>query len=181
MDPLSAVEPRPPLEERDLDTRLADIRLMVLELEGVVTDGSVLLSPGGAQSIRFNKADVLGLKSLANAGVSVLILARPDLKAAAEFCELAGVDLATHQDDKGQILQLLAHKRGVKPFEVLYIGSDLDDMDPMFQAGVAACPPQASRWVATAAHMVTEAPGGAGALREICDAILARKRPEVEN
>ncbi len=181
MAPLSGLEPRPPLEERDLDDRLADIRLLVLEMEGVVTDGSVLLGPDGGQSLRFSRSDVLGLKSLAGIGVSVLVLAHTGLKAAAEYCRLTGVELATHQDDKSQLLQLLAHKRGVKPFEVLYVGADLDDMDCMFQVGVAACPAQASRWVATAAHLVTDAPGGGGALREICDTLLAKRTPQTEN
>lgn len=178
MEALSGVEPRPPLEERDLDTRLADIRLLVLEFEGVVTDGLVLLGPDGSESISYNKADLLGLKGLANAGVSVMIMARAGLPAAKAYCKLAGVELTIHQDDKDQILELLAFERGIKPFEVLYMGADLDDINPMFQVGVAACSPQASRWVATAAHIVTDASAGAGALREICDTLLACRKAQ---
>ncbi|ADK83457.1 KdsC [Desulfarculus baarsii DSM 2075] len=164
--------PKAPLDERDLRARLDDIRLVLLELEGTATDGAVSFAPDGGQSLRFCRADMIGLANIVAAGYKVVGLARRGLPAAEAFCRAAGVDFLAHDGDKGDLIQFIGLERGAKPFQTLYFGADMDDLEVMFQAGVAVCPAQASPWLRAAAQVVTQAAGGAGAVRELCDLLL---------
>lgn len=159
--------------------RLAAIRLVACDVDGVLTDGSLTYGPEGERDKTFHVRDGLGLRRLREAGVEVaLITSRggPALLRRAEELRIAHV--ITGRDDKAAALAELAADLGVALADVAYVGDDTLDLGALAAAGVAIAPADAHPAVRAAAAWVTRAPGGRGAVREIADAIVAARDPE---
>ena len=173
------LEPKVPQEEKDLDTLLGEIELVVLEAEGVLTDGSTVCGPDGAESITTHRADALGLANWLSLGGKAVVAAREELKAVEAWCQARGVTHRVHQGAKAPMMQMIIFEHQMEPRQVLYVGADLDDLPVMIIAGLAAAPSDAHNWVREAAHVQLKNPGGRGALRELLD-MLAEKRSPAE-
>lgn len=171
------LDPQAPNEDTALSTRLAKVRMLVMEMEGVLTDGRLYTSADGLQSIATLRADELGLRTWLGQGYLVAVLARQELKPAAAWAQAAGIVLAAHQGKKDTLLQTVAMDQGLQPPEVAYLGRDLDDLPPLMLAGLAVATADADPWVKDSAHLVLERPGGAGAVRELVDRLLAARLP----
>lgn len=169
--------PQAPQHDKTLEQRLAEVRLLALEMEGVLTDGGLCIDDQGRVSIRTLRKDELGLAAWRQQGGQVLVLARQDLQPARAWAQAAGLELITHQGKKDLALQMAALERGVQPYEVAYLGCDLDDLPALSLVGLAVATADADPWVRGAAHLVLTRPGGAGAARELVDAILAGRQP----
>jgi len=154
--------------------RAAALRLMVFDIDGVLTDGSLWYGEHGEVFKRFHALDGHGLKLLAEGGLAVaLITGREGPIAARRAAELGIADLLQGVRDKGAALTDLARRRGVTLEQSGYMGDDIIDLPAMQRAGFAASVPAAPDYVAQAAHWVSTRPGGSGAVRECCDLILA--------
>ena len=169
------LEPKVPQEEKDLDTLLGEIELVVLEAEGVLTDGTTVTGPDGTESITTYQADALGLANWLAVGGKVVVVAREGLKAVEAWCQARGITHRIHQGAKAPMLQMIIFEHQMEPRQVLYIGADLDDLPAMIIAGLAAAPSDAHNWARNAAHVQLSNPGGRGAVRELVD-MLAEKR-----
>lgn len=152
------------------------VRLLILDVDGVLTDGSIMYSQDGGESKAFNTQDGFGLRLLGEAGIDVgVITAR-----SSESVNRRAQDLKMKYVFQGVSNKLTAFKEilgksGLKPFEVAYMGDDWLDLVLLTRVGFAAAPANAVAEVRSVVHYVTQRPGGSGAVREICDLLLEAK------
>jgi len=159
---------------RQLRARLRLIKLFLCDVDGVMTDGAVYL--GGPREIkRFNIRDGLGLIFLRRAGFKVgWVSARPSPVTEARAAEL-GIDFLVQQGDrigKTGAVEKLLRKTKLGWDAVCFVGDDVVDLGPLRRAGLAVAVADARPDVKAAAHYVTHAPGGHGAIREVVEMIL---------
>lgn len=154
--------------------RAAKIRLMVFDVDGILTDGSLWYSEHGEMLKRFNVLDGHGLKMLATSGVTVAIMtARDGPIVAWRATELGISNILQGVRDKALALVTLAQELGIAQDAVGYMGDDVIDIPAMQKAGLAVTVPNAPAYIAQSAHWTTSLSGGQGAVRQCCDMILA--------
>ena len=159
---------RPP----SLVTRLKRVKLLLCDVDGVLTDGSVFI--GGAQEIkRFNIRDGLGLVFLRRAGFKVgWVSARPSVVTELRAAELQIDFQQTDRISKIDAVEKLLRRAKLDWDAVCFIGDDVVDLGPLKRAGFAVAVSDARPEVKAAAHFVTCAPGGRGAVREVAEMLL---------
>lgn len=154
--------------------RLVRIKLMVFDIDGVLTDGSLWYGDQGEVLKRFHVHDGHGLKMMLNSGIRVaLMTGRTSKIVSLRAAELGVADVIQDVRDKGQALNELASRHFLSFQDVGFMGDDLIDIPAMQKVGFAASVPDAPTYIAQAAHWVSSKPGGHGAVRECCDLILA--------
>jgi 3-deoxy-D-manno-octulosonate 8-phosphate phosphatase (KDO 8-P phosphatase) len=154
--------------------RAAAIRLMVFDVDGVLTDGSLYYGEHGELFKRFHSLDGHGLRLLAEGGIGVaLITGRTGPIVDWRAAELGIAEVMQGVRDKSSALTALAQQRGVTLEQTGYMGDDIIDLPAMQRAGFAASVPNAPAYVAQGAHWIASLPGGSGAVRECCDVLLA--------
>jgi 3-deoxy-D-manno-octulosonate 8-phosphate phosphatase (KDO 8-P phosphatase) len=160
-------------------TPLAAIRLLVLDVDGVLTDGRLRYGPDGEREKVFHVRDGAGIKALAAAGVTVAVISGRESAAVVRRCEELGIrELQQGAADKGVALAALSARLGVAARECACVGDDTPDLPMLRQAGLAIAVSDAHAAVRRVAHRRTRLGGGAGAVREVCDWLLAaRARP----
>jgi 3-deoxy-D-manno-octulosonate 8-phosphate phosphatase (KDO 8-P phosphatase) len=159
-------------------TPLARIRLLVLDVDGVLTDGRLRYGPEGEQLKCFHVRDGYGIKSLLAAGVAVAVISGRDSQAVARRCaELGITELAQGQEHKLAAFEALCARLGVAAADCACIGDDTPDVPLMQRVGFAIAVADAHDDARRAAHRRTRLPGGAGAVREACDWLLAARQP----
>lgn len=154
-------------------SRARRVRLVVLDADGVLTDGAITISSDGSDARNFYSRDGLGVRMGQRAGLRFAVLSgRSSRAVAARATELDFVACLQGIQEKGGALRELAASCGVPLDEVAYVGDDLVDLPALRLAGLAVAPADAERVVRESVHLVTEAPGGRGAVREVIDAVL---------
>lgn len=155
-----------------------DLRAVVSDVDGVLTDGLVGLSANGHKFRQFHVHDGMGARLLIGAGVKVgWISASVDdgvIRTRAEGLGVHAVDVG--EGDKGVRLRRLCAEIGVEPGQALYIGDDVNDLPAMRIAGFSVCPADSRPEVREVVHRVLDARGGRGAFREAADLLLAHLR-----
>jgi 3-deoxy-D-manno-octulosonate 8-phosphate phosphatase (KDO 8-P phosphatase) len=162
-------------ESKNKDIDFAAISLLVLDVDGVLTDGTVVVNADGSESKFFNVLDGHGIRLFRRAGLKVAFLSGrksgPTSKRAAQlevdFC-LEGCL------DKLPALEKLAKELGISADKIAYVGDDLMDLPPMRYAGFSAAVANAVDEVKEAADYVTKQRGGSGAVREVIEYILKK-------
>ncbi|MES2265013.1 MAG: HAD hydrolase family protein [Pseudomonadota bacterium] len=153
--------------------RAAKIKLMIFDVDGVLTDGSLHYGPDGESVKNFNVQDGLGIKLLQEAGIlTAIISARRSPIVAARAKDL-GIEFV-HQGghDKLTPFQDLLVKTGLAAEQVGFIGDDVVDLPILTRVGFAVAVPNARTDVQRRVHHITEAFGGRGAVREVCEFVL---------
>ena len=150
-----------------------NLRLLVLDVDGVLTDGGLFYGPGDVELKRFHARDGLAMKAAPAAGLAIAILsARSSVALTRRVAEL-GVQLVVQgSTDKNRDLRRLLTAAEVAPEHTAYMGDDLADLAPMQRCGYALAPADAAVDVRAVAHHVTEAKGGHGAVREAIEMLL---------
>jgi 3-deoxy-D-manno-octulosonate 8-phosphate phosphatase (KDO 8-P phosphatase) len=157
-----------------LRERLARIKLMIFDVDGVLTDGSLWYGEHGEMLKRFNALDGHGLKMLETSGIKVaLVTGREGPIVDRRAAELGLGDVIQNVRDKGAVLTELVARYHLTLEESGFMGDDLIDLPAMQRAGFAASVPDAPAYMTQAAHWVATKSGGKGAVRECCDLILA--------
>lgn len=149
------------------------IKLLLLDVDGVMTDGRIIYDSAGGETKAFDVKDGHGLKLLQRAGIQVgIITGRQSVLVARRAAEL-DIELVYQgvKDKRLPFIEIL-HKLSLTPEEVAYVGDDVVDLPVMRQVGFAATVADAVDDVKPYAHMVTKRCGGRGAVREICDYLL---------
>lgn len=158
----------------DLLARAARIRLALFDVDGVLTDGRLLYSDDGRESKAFHVRDGLGLKRLIANGIEVAIItARMSHMVTERTAELGIAHVYQGQEDKLACYEQLIHALKLEPEQTCYCGDDLPDLRVMGRVGLSVAVADAHPWVAESAHWRTRANGGCGAVRELCDLLLA--------
>lgn len=158
---------------------LARIRGLVVDVDGTLTDGGMYYDADGEAMKKFNTRDAHGLKLLEKAGLFVgVVTAEQSGAVHARVRKLGLRHYLPGQSDKRAALLALAETWGCAPGELAYVGDDLNDLDSLAAAGFACCPADALAEVRARADYVTTLRAGAGAVREVCDLLLAAHRHE---
>jgi len=156
--------------------RLAGLRLIVFDFDGVMTDNRVLVLQDGTEGVFCNRSDGLGLGMLKAAGVPMLVLSKEQNPVVAARCRKLGLECVQGIDDKLGTLRRMLGERGIAPETVAYVGNDLNDVECMAFVGVPIAVADAYPAALRVAKAVTTKPGGHGAVREVCDWILSARR-----
>ena len=156
-----------------MDERLKKIRLLLLDVDGVLTDGSIVYTDSGEQVKTFNSKDGLGLRLLMDAGVDVGIVTGRTSGALLHRCKNLGIDLIFDGiKDKAAAFDKILARTGLESGQVGFMGDDLIDLPAMTRAGAAFTVADAPVEVKNRADVVSDLPGGHGAVRQICERIL---------
>ena len=154
-------------------TNLAEIKLLALDADGVLTDGGVYIFEDGRQFRRFDIKDGLGLKRVMKAGIHVAIISGSAIRAVAQRAEQLGIEeVHVGVEDKLTKLQTICRRYGLHITEVAYMGDDLTDLEVLNAIGFPCAPADAVSQVQQISDCVTNAKGGHGAVRELCDKLL---------
>jgi 3-deoxy-D-manno-octulosonate 8-phosphate phosphatase (KDO 8-P phosphatase) len=149
------------------------VQLLAMDVDGVLTDGTILLSPSGEELKGFFSRDGIGLKGLHLAGLhSAFVTARGSAAVARRAAELGVRDVVLNSANKGEALRELCARRGLDLAECAFMGDDLQDLPAMVLAGVAFTVSGAPPEVRARADVTTKARGGEGAVREVIDQLL---------
>ena len=160
----------------DLAARARNIKLVVLDCDGTLTDAGMYYSADGEALKKFNTRDGKGLELLRSAGVQIaLITGEQSAVVAARARKLQIDDCFLHVSDKLATLDELARKHGVGREQIAYMGDDLNDLDCLRSVGFAACPADAIEAVKATAGYVAAHKGGEGAVRDVADFIVDAK------
>ncbi|HEX9307719.1 MAG TPA: HAD hydrolase family protein [Anaeromyxobacter sp.] len=159
---------------RALVARAARIRLVLLDVDGVLTDGRLYYGEGGEALKAFDVKDGHGIVMLRDHVDFGVISGRPGKASEARLRELRFKHLVFGERDKLAGYATLAHL-GVPDDEVAYMGDDVNDVPLLRRVGLSACPADALPEVKEAVHLVSRCPGGRGAVRELCDLVLRAK------
>lgn len=155
----------------------AQVRVLVLDVDGVLTDGRLFYGARGEVLKVFHVRDGAGLKQLAQAGITVAVISGRRSRMTRLRCRELGIrHLMQGVEDKAAALKRLCARLGVAPNECACVGDDTPDIPLMRLAGLAFAVADAHAEARQAAHFVTTQPGGRGAVREVCDHLLAARR-----
>lgn len=155
----------------------AAIELLVLDVDGVLTDGRLRYGPAGEVEKVFHVRDGHGIKALQAAGVRVAVISGRSSRAVEQRCAELGIgELLQGVTDKAAAFDALAVRLGVAPRACACVGDDTPDVALMARVGLAIAVADAHADARRAAHRRTRLPGGAGAVREVCDWLLAARR-----
>ncbi|MFN0066370.1 MAG: KdsC family phosphatase [Limisphaerales bacterium] len=156
----------------DVAARAAKIRLLLCDVDGILTDGTVSVGPGG-ESKRFHVRDGLGLALWRRAGFKAgWISARPSPATTLRAEELQVDFLVQQREPKASVIEGLLKRHGFAWEETAYLGDDLVDLGPLRRAGLAMTVPEAHPEALRLAHHVTRLAGGHGAVREVIELLL---------
>lgn len=160
-------------------TDAARIRLLVLDVDGVLTDGRLYYGPDGEVMKSFFTRDGYGLKRVMRAGIHVAVISgRPSAATATRLAELGVERVVLDCDDKRPVLEGMQRDLGVDRTATAVVGDDTLDLGMMACAALKIAVADAHHEVKAAADWVTTLPGGRGAVREVCDALLDASRSE---
>lgn len=152
------------------------IRLFAMDVDGVLTDGTVQISSDGTETKSFSILDGMGLVRLNRAGIAVAwISGRPSEATTRRATELKIPHLIQGRTDKLVALQELAGRLKLEANQCVYMGDDDIDASAIAWAGIGVSVPDAIPAAQNAARYVTQRPAGRGAVREICEHILAHR------
>ena len=162
--------------QRSLASALKRVRLVAMDVDGVLTDAGMYYSESGDELKKFNTRDGMGIKMLQAAGfVTAFITWEKTAIVERRGQKLAVPEVHQGVDDKLALLTTLAQKYGLTLEQVAYIGDDVNDLEALRAVGFSAGPADAMPSVLKAVHYICAKKGGEGAVREIADLILAAK------
>lgn len=153
--------------------RLAAIRLLLLDVDGVMTDGRIIFDDRGGEIKAFDVKDGHGLKLLQRAGIRIGIITGRQSPVVERRAAELGIDLVYQgAKDKLEPFHDVLRKTGLDAEAVAYVGDDIVDLPILLRVGFAATVADGHEELKSRVHYVTERPGGRGAVREICDLLL---------
>jgi 3-deoxy-D-manno-octulosonate 8-phosphate phosphatase (KDO 8-P phosphatase) len=163
--------------KHDLLMRASKIKLIAFDVDGVLTDGSIVYLPSGEEIKHFNVKDGMGMTMVAKAGLKTAIITIRK----SPVTEIRGKELKVDhimQDvkDKRLALEEIARPHQIDFSEIAYMGDDIVDLPALMVVGLASCPSDAIDEVKAVCHHVSSKLGGKGAVRELCDLVLHAKQ-----
>ena len=168
------------LPDTQIVARARQLEWLLLDVDGVLTDGRLIYGPAGEEQKVFHVRDGLGLRLLQRAGVKVGILSGRKSDALRVRAAELGIDwLLMDRSDKGPAFTDFVLSHGLLPAQVAFMGDDLVDLPVMVRCGLAFAPADAVAEVREHAHLVLQERGGYGVVRELCE-LLVRARGQWE-
>jgi 3-deoxy-D-manno-octulosonate 8-phosphate phosphatase (KDO 8-P phosphatase) len=160
----------------DLDKKLAGIELVIFDVDGVMTDGTVWVDVDGRESIRFNIHDAYGIFRGYRVGLQYAIISGRQCEAVEHRARVLRIT-QVHQGQslKQEAFEKVMSETGLETEQIAYMGDDLNDLPIMEQVGLSCCVANGRSEVKEAADLVTEARGGEGAVREFLEMIITAR------
>jgi 3-deoxy-D-manno-octulosonate 8-phosphate phosphatase (KDO 8-P phosphatase) len=171
--------PAAPIVPDDLRTKLSRIRGLILDVDGVLTDGSMTFDEDGRETKTFDVKDGLGLVLLRDLGYRIGVISSRTSRVVSRRCadlKIPEEFVLQGERDKAAAFDLLAKRWDLESWEIAAVGDDLPDLGMLRRAGVGAAPADAIALVRDAAALRLTRPGGAGAVREMCDLLIEVRR-----
>jgi 3-deoxy-D-manno-octulosonate 8-phosphate phosphatase (KDO 8-P phosphatase) len=163
------------LPDKFIDAALK-LKLLILDVDGVLTDGTLAYTKNGEEVKNFNSKDGFGIRMLMQYGIEVAVItARHSPPLAKRMTDLKIKNFYTGMDNKEKAFSMLLNKLSLKPEETGYVGDDILDLPVMKKVGLPIAVSDAHFYVKKQALWITEFKGGKGAVREVADAIIACK------
>ncbi|MEO9853474.1 MAG: HAD-IIIA family hydrolase [Reichenbachiella sp.] len=149
----------------------AKIRMLILDVDGTMTDGRINVTEEGHQFKQFHARDGLGIRMLVKKGIRVGIVSHSFAAGAIEARgKMLGIShVYTGLDEKDEIIARWCTELGLNMDEIAFIGDDLNDIPAMKKVGISACPADAANEVISYVDLVLESNGGHGCVREFID------------
>lgn len=156
-----------------VEQRAKKIKVIVFDVDGVMTDGGLMIGDDGQEYKSFHSLDGLGMKLLKATGVEMAIITGRTSKVVTKRAETTGI-IHFYQgvEDKLEAFEDLLKKMNISPEECAFMGDDVVDLPPMRRAGLAITVPTATPLVKQYAHYTTQAQAGRGAVREVCELLM---------
>lgn len=162
--------------QESLKKSVAEIELVVFDVDGVFTDGRIWIDTSGNESKCFHVRDGHGIKLLLHYGIQVAVLSGRESRAVEIRMQELGVqDVLQGHIDKRAAFNELINSKSINQGQVAYVGDDIVDVQAMQLAALSFAVADAHPWVKEQADIVTEYTGGHGAVREVCELILDAK------
>lgn len=159
--------------------RLAGVRLIAFDVDGVFTDGRFYLSDDGVESKSFSTQDGFGIRQLVRAGFEVAVISgRASAAVQARMAELDVPHVILGVSDKTAAFDALANVLEISPDEALFVGDDIPDLPLLAKVGVSVAVANAVSAVRDYCDFTTTARGGYGAVREVCELVLSARHVE---
>lgn len=161
------------LSDQTLAERARALQWLLLDVDGVLTDGRLVYGPDGEQEKVFHVRDGLGLRLVQRDGLKVGIISGRESEALRSRAADLGIDwLVMERSDKGPAFSEFLASQRVSPETVAYMGDDLVDLPILLRCGLAFAPADAAEEVRERAHRVLAGRGGHGVVRELCELLL---------
>lgn len=162
-----------PLDRQTLLARAARIRLAVFDVDGVLTDGRLILGENGDEYKAFHARDGQGLVMLLESGCHIAVITARSSRIVAERMASLGIEYVYQGEaDKGARLARLIAELGLSARQAAYVGDDVIDLPAMIRVGLPIAVADAHAEVKQQAAWTTDRPGGQGAVREVCELIM---------
>jgi len=158
---------------QDILNKAKAIRLVIFDVDGVLTDGSLFIGDDGQEYKAFNSRDGHGMKMLQQGGVQIAIITGRTSEVVRHRIRDLGIKLVYQgQRDKNEAFENLMEKLSIQPEQIAYVGDDVVDLPVMSRVGLAIAVQDAHSMVKQHAHWQTPSGGGQGAARDVCEMIL---------
>ncbi len=151
---------------------LRSIRLVVFDFDGVFTDNRVLVAEDGREAVFCSRSDGFGVQLLQKAGVQCVVLSAETNSVVTARSRKLGLECVQGRWNKQEALDQILREKGVAPSDAAYVGNDVNDLGCLARVGISICVADAHPAVKAASRLSTARPGGAGAVREVCEWIL---------
>jgi 3-deoxy-D-manno-octulosonate 8-phosphate phosphatase (KDO 8-P phosphatase) len=162
----------PPLKKSELLKKLKKAKLMIMDVDGVLTDDKIYIGPDGAEFKRFDIGDGLATWFARQIKLQLAIISSRQSPATDTRARELRIDLLYQQHDKLASYEDLKQKTGVSDSEVIFVGNDLLDIPLMKIVGIKICTANSIQSLKRVCHYITKNPGGESAIREIIDLVL---------
>lgn len=150
-----------------------DIKLLLLDVDGILTDGGLTYGNSGEEFKTFSTKDGLGIRLLIDSGIPVGVVTARESEIVKRRCNELGISpVYQNIKQKNKVLNEILKDLGLKKNQICYMGDDLIDLPLLKLCGVSVTVPEACIEVKNTCNYITEKNGGKGAVREVCEAIL---------
>lgn len=153
----------------------SDIKMLILDFDGVLTDGFVYVNQNGDESVRVSRLDGLGIEMIQKSGIRCVVISREKSSVVEARCKKLNIRCFQGILDKKKMFLDVLSEFSIHPNNVCYVGDDIIDVECIEFAGIGAAPSDAHPSVLKVADYVAEAGKGNHLVREICDIILDHK------
>lgn len=160
---------------------LTRIALLAMDFDGVLTDDRVFVGEDGAEYAACSRSDGMGISLLRRLGIGSVILSSETNPVVAARARKLAVPVVQGMADKAAAFRAVVEERGLPLADVAFIGNDVNDVECLIMAGLAAVPADAHSQAKRVADIILTHRGGHGAVRELIDMILVARRPEPDH
>jgi YrbI family 3-deoxy-D-manno-octulosonate 8-phosphate phosphatase len=154
---------------------LKNIKFLVFDFDGVLTDNRVLIFDNGAEAVICDRSDGLGLIMAKEKGIELLVLSKERNCTVKIRCTRLGIPYLQAIDDKLKVLKQIAKNKNIVLSHIAYVGNDINDLECMKAVGLPIAVKDSYPQILKTAKYITKKHGGKGAVREVCDMIIKAK------